>query len=72
MQTGSAAITDSNTQSWGEVASVSIDPTDDITFWGLGEYLTTTEDKCSSTLGYSDCEWLTKIFSCHKGSGVCP
>jgi len=26
----------------GEFVSMSMDPSDDLTFWGMGEYLTTT------------------------------
>jgi hypothetical protein len=73
VQTGSASITDSANQSWGEYVSMSMDPTDDLTFWGVGEYLTTTESNCHSGGGSSNvCEWLTTIFTCQKGSGVCP
>jgi hypothetical protein len=73
VQTGSASITDSANQSWGEYVSMSMDPTDDLTFWGVGEYLTTTESNCHSGGGSSNrCEWLTTIFNCQKGSGVCP
>ena len=73
VQTGSASITDSANQSWGEYVSMSMDPSDDLTFWGVGEYLTTTESNCHSGGGSSNvCEWLTTIFSCQKGSGVCP
>jgi len=74
VQAGSASITDPNTHSWGEYFSMSIDPSDDKTFWGVGEYFTTAEDACSSTLGFTDCYWTTKIFSCQKGGvgGYCP
>jgi hypothetical protein len=51
---------------------MSID-SDGLTFWGTGEYLTTTESDCHCNNGNSNaCTWQTAIFSCQKGSGDCP
>jgi len=73
VQAGSAAITDTANNSWGEFVSMSMDPTDDLTFWGVGEYLTTNESNCHVGGGSSNrCQWLTTIFTCKKGSGFCP
>jgi hypothetical protein len=73
VQAGSAAITDTANNSWGEFVSMSMDPTDDLTFWGVGEYLTANESNCHVGGGSSNrCQWLTDIFSCQKGSGFCP
>ena len=74
VQAGSADITDAANHSWGEIASVSMAP-DGLTFWGVGEYLDSThgnESACSITNGFTNCTWLTTVFSCQKGSGVCP
>jgi hypothetical protein len=72
VQAGSGSITDTANQSWGEVASMSMDPYDDLTFWGTGEYLTSNETACSGTNGFSVCTWSSAVFSCQKGGSLCP
>ncbi len=71
VQSGSGSITDSANQSWGEFVSMNVDPKDDLTFWGTGEYLTANETACDSS-STSNCTWSTAIFTCKKGSGLCP
>jgi len=55
---------DESDSNWGPYVSTSIDPTDDLTFWSTGEYLSSNETSC--------CSWLTAIYSCQKGAGFCP
>jgi hypothetical protein len=53
---------------WEESISLSIDPADDLTFWGTGEWLP------SGGQG-SCCDWNTQIFLCRKGNptpSLCP
>jgi uncharacterized repeat protein (TIGR02543 family) len=49
LQAGSASQT-STTSRWGDYSMISIDPTDDCTFWPIHEYYTTTDPPgCSAT-----------------------
>jgi hypothetical protein len=49
---------------WGEYAATVIDPTDDLTFYGVGEYFNTSQTGTSNcTEPASDCyTWQTRIF----------
>ena len=49
---------------WGEYAATVIDPTDNLTFYGVGEYFNTSEIGTNNcTQPASDCyTWQTRIF----------
>jgi len=47
---------------------MSIDPSNGLKFWGIGEYFNASESACHAG-DKSVCTWLTAIFSCTKGSG---
>jgi hypothetical protein len=59
-------VTDSNSNDWDweESVSMSIDPADNLTFWGVGQYLPNGNQT-------SCCNWYTQIFLCEAGSGFC-
>ncbi|HMC67999.1 MAG TPA: IPT/TIG domain-containing protein, partial [Mycobacteriales bacterium] len=62
--TGSGSQNTNNLSRWGDYTSVSVDPTDDCTFWYLGEYLTSN----------GSWNWQTRIGafkfpSCTNGGG---
>jgi len=68
-----SAGADASDNIWGEYVSVSIDPGDDVTFWGTGEYFGTTQTQCPGTSNnHTTCTWETQIFNCYKGNGFCP
>jgi len=60
--------TDTN---WGEYVSVTTDPTDDLTFWAVDEYMNGDQSSnCNiKQLNGAGCTWASKIFTCQKGSG---
>jgi len=62
---------DETDQYWGEYVSVSSDPDDDTTFWGVDEYMNGNQvGNCSYKLGIgSGCTWASRVFTCQKGSG---
>ena len=65
--TGSGSQTGSGLSRWGDYTSMSVDPTDDCTFWYLGEYLTSN----------GAWNWQTRIGafkfpSCTNGGGAPP
>lgn len=43
---------------WGDYSSLSVDPTDECTFWGANEYVSTTPPG-----GFTTFNWSTRIFS---------
>ena len=53
-----------NTSNWGEYAATVIDPTDNLTFYGVGQYFNTSQTGTSSCKNpSSDCfTWQTRIF----------
>ena len=53
-----------NTMHWGEYAATVIDPTDDLTFYGVGEYFNTSQTGTSNCqIPSSNCfTWQTRIF----------
>ena len=54
---------------WGEYVSVSSDPSDDLTFWAVDEYINGNQtSSCTPPIG-SGCTWATRIYTCQKGSG---
>jgi hypothetical protein len=59
--TGGGSNTDD--QYWEESVSVAIDPQDNLTFWGTGEFL--NADQTSGNC----CTWETQVFICREGSG---
>lgn len=60
--------TDTN---WGEYVSVTTDPTDDLTFWAVDEYMNGDQSSnCNiKQLNGAGCTWASIIFTCQKGSG---
>jgi len=58
---------------WGEYVSVSIDPKDDLTFWGTGEFFGQDQTGVCDNNGNdgANCKWETQIFNCTAGSGFC-
>jgi hypothetical protein len=60
-----------NTQHWGEYAATVIDPTDNLTFYGLGEYFNTNQIGTTNCLvPSSNCyTWQTRIFRGQYGDG---
>lgn len=80
---GTGSMLDICNKHWGEYVSTSIDPSDDLTFWSVGEYLFNDVRTCHGaeytcgTHDYSDCGlstvgWRTEAFTCTEGSGLCP
>ena len=59
-----------NTDRWGQYAATVIDSTDNLTFYGVGEYFDTWEDGTTSCgLPASDCyTWQTRIFRGQYGT----
>ena len=53
-----------NTMHWGQYAATVIDPTDNLTFYGVGEYFNTSQTGTSNCgIPSSDCyTWQTRIF----------
>jgi hypothetical protein len=53
-----------NTNHWGQYAATVVDPTDNLTFYGLGEYFDTNQSGSSDCpVPASDCyTWQTRIF----------
>ena len=53
-----------NTDRWGEYAATMIDSTDNLTFYGVGEYYNTSQTGSTSCgTPSSDCyTWQTRIF----------
>lgn len=53
-----------NTMHWGEYAAIAVDPTDNLTFYGLGEYFNTSQTGTTNcTIPSSNCyTWQTRIF----------
>jgi len=71
VQSGAGSITDSSNHYWGPYVSVAIDPSDDLTFWGIGEYIPSGgESSCDNSVK-TGCNWFTEVFNCTKGSGYC-
>jgi hypothetical protein len=65
---------DESDNHWGEYFSMSIDPSDDLTFWGTGEYFPTDQYVVCDGKHPTNCKWATQIYLCKKGdsSGWCP
>jgi hypothetical protein len=53
-----------NTNHWGQYAATVVDPTDNLTFYGLGQYFNTNQTGTSDcSVPASDCyTWQTRIF----------
>jgi hypothetical protein len=64
------AANEGNTFHWGEYAATVIDSTDNLTFYGVGEYFNTSQNGGSScNLPASNCyTWQTRIFRGKYGS----
>jgi len=61
---------DETDRNWGEYVSVTTDPTDDLTFWAVDEYMNGDQSSnCSNTIKGPGCTWASIIFTCQKGSG---
>jgi len=62
---------DETDQYWGEYVSVASDPNDDLTFWGVDEYMNGNQvSNCSYKLQIgSGCTWASRIYTCQLGSG---
>ena len=62
---------DETDENWGEYVSVTTDPTDDLTFWAVDEYMNGDQSSnCNiKQLNGAGCTWASKIFTCQKGSG---
>lgn len=62
------------TNNWGEFVSLSIDPTNDTTFWGTGEYFDAMQTSCTDSGSTTTCTWLTQIFCWPEGGSgsACP
>jgi hypothetical protein len=63
--------TDTN---WGEYVSVTTDPSDDLTFWAVDEYMNGDQLPPPSSCNIKQfngvgCTWASTIFTCQKGSG---
>jgi hypothetical protein len=60
-----------NTQHWGEYAATVLDPTDNLTFYGIGEYFNTNQTGTTGcSLPSSDCyTWQTRILRGKYGNG---
>ena len=56
---------------WGEYASVSSDPNDDLTFWATHEYINGNQVSNCAGQNVSGCKWATRVFTCKKGSNGC-
>lgn len=71
LSTSGTSGQDQTDQFWGEYASVSSDPNDDMTFWAIDQYMNGTQtSNCSYRLNVgSGCTWASRIFTCQKGSG---
>lgn len=67
----SGAADEENTTHWGEYAATVIDPTDNLTFYGLGEYFNTNQTGTTNcTVPASNCyTWQTRIFRGQYGDG---
>ncbi len=64
---------DDGNEFWGEYVSTTIDPSDDATFWSVGEYFKNGDQNgCTGGNSYQGCSWYTRIFSCTKGGTSCP
>jgi hypothetical protein len=67
----SGAGDEENTPHWGQYAATVIDPTDNLTFYGVGEYFNTSQtgtSNCSQPT--SDCHtWQTRILRGQFGNG---
>jgi hypothetical protein len=59
-----------NTQRWGEYAATVLDSSDNLTFYGVGEYFTTSQTGMSNcSIPASECyTWQTRIFRGRYGS----
>jgi hypothetical protein len=74
---GSASGTtgqDETDTNWGEYVSVTTDPSDDLTFWAVDEYMKGNQlppdaDCNIKELNGANCTWASIIFTCQKGSG---
>lgn len=60
-----------NTLHWGEYAATQIDPGDNLTFYGVGEYFNTSQTgKTACSTPANDCyTWQTRIFRGQYGNG---
>jgi hypothetical protein len=67
----SGAGDEENTTHWGEYAATVIDPTDNLTFYGMGEYFNTNQTGTTNcTVPASNCyTWQTRIFRGKYGDG---
>jgi hypothetical protein len=54
---------------WGEYASVSTDPNDDLTFWAVDEYMNGNQTQNCGAGGTTGCTWASRVYTCKKGSG---
>ncbi len=64
--------TQDGNQFWGEYVSTTIDPSDDLTFWSVGEYFKNGDQSGCTGPNFPTCSWYTAIFSCKKGDSNCP
>ena len=66
----SGAGDEENTYHWGQYAATVIDPTDNLTFYGVGEYFNTNQTgKTNCTQPSSDCyTWQTRILRGQHGN----
>jgi hypothetical protein len=46
---------------WEEAVSIAIDPTDDLSFWGTGQWIPSSNQS-------SCCDWNTQVFVCQAGN----
>jgi hypothetical protein len=73
VETGTADITDTENHYWGAYVTMTIDPTDNPTLWGVGEFFTTTEADCPIIYALTRaCKRQIEVFQCRKGSSLCP
>jgi len=52
---------------WGDYVSTAIDPSDDLSWWAVGEYFNTAQTGACSSSGRAT--FQTRIFTCKKGTG---
>ena len=67
----SGAADEENTYHWGQYAATVIDPSDNLTFYGVGEYFNTNQTgRSNCSVPSSDCyTWQTRIFRGRYGNG---
>ena len=60
---------DETDTSWGEYVTVTSDPSDDLTFWAVNEYMNGNQTGNCNGISALGCKWATRVFACKKGSG---